>query len=46
VRALQERGVAFLEPAVLADDTQGALTRLVQGVSFELVASHLGGDHA
>jgi 4-hydroxyphenylpyruvate dioxygenase len=46
VRALQERGVAFLEPAVLADDTQGALTRLVQGVSFELVASHLGGEHA
>jgi 4-hydroxyphenylpyruvate dioxygenase len=46
VRALQERGVAFLEPALLTDDTAGALTRLNQGVSFELVASHLGGHHA
>jgi 4-hydroxyphenylpyruvate dioxygenase len=45
VRALQERGLAFLEPAVLSDNTRGALTRLVQGVSFELVASQLGGDH-
>ena len=46
MRALQGRGVAFLEPALPATDAKGALTRLAQGVSFELVASQAGGAHA
>jgi 4-hydroxyphenylpyruvate dioxygenase len=46
VRALQARGVPFLDPAAPADDAKGALTRLVQGVSFELVASQPGDRHA
>jgi 4-hydroxyphenylpyruvate dioxygenase len=46
VRALQARGVPFLDPAAPTEDAKGALTRLVQGVSFELVASQQGGRHA
>ncbi|NIA52394.1 4-hydroxyphenylpyruvate dioxygenase [Massilia sp. TW-1] len=46
VRALQARGVPFLDPTAPTEDAKGALTQLVQGVSFELVASQPGGRHA
>ena len=47
VRELQRRGIVFIDRAPQAPTERGALTQLYRGgVSFELVASDLGGDHA
>lgn len=47
VRELQRRGIVFIDRAPQAPTERGALTQLYRGgVSFELVASSLGGGHA
>nr|WP_315392958.1 4-hydroxyphenylpyruvate dioxygenase [uncultured Duganella sp.] len=47
VRELQRRGIVFIDRAPQAPTERGALTQLYRGgVSFELVASDAGGDHA
>lgn len=47
VRELQRRGIVFIDRAPQAPTERGALTQLYRGgVSFELVASDVGGGHA
>lgn len=47
VRELQRRGIVFIDRAPQAPTERGAVTQLYRGgVSFELVASRLGGAHA
>lgn len=47
VRELQRRGIVFIDRAPQAPTERGALTQLYRGgVSFELVASNVGGGHA
>jgi 4-hydroxyphenylpyruvate dioxygenase len=46
VRALQSRGIVFIDREAAGSSEKGALTQLYKGgVSFELVASHLGDNH-
>jgi 4-hydroxyphenylpyruvate dioxygenase len=46
VRALQGRGIVFIDREPAGSNEKGALTQLYKGgVSFELVASHLGAQH-
>jgi 4-hydroxyphenylpyruvate dioxygenase len=47
VRELQRRGIVFIDRAPQAPSERGAVTQLYRGgVSFELVASGVGGAHA
>lgn len=47
VRELQRRGIVFIDRAPQAPSERGAVTQLYRGgVSFELVASGVGGGHA
>lgn len=46
VRALQQRGIVFIDRAPAQSNERGALTQLYKGgVSFELVVSHLENNH-
>jgi 4-hydroxyphenylpyruvate dioxygenase len=46
VRELRARGIVFIDRAPAGSSDKGALTQLYKGgVSFELVASHLGDKH-
>ncbi|MET0856241.1 MAG: 4-hydroxyphenylpyruvate dioxygenase [Telluria sp.] len=46
VQELKQRGIAFIDRAPAQASDKGALTQLYKGgVSFELVASHLGDKH-
>jgi 4-hydroxyphenylpyruvate dioxygenase len=46
VDQLKQRGIAFIDRAPAQASDKGALTQLYKGgVSFELVASHLGDEH-
>ena len=46
VRALQRRGIVFIDRAPAQSSERGALTQLYKGgVSFELVVSHLENHH-
>jgi 4-hydroxyphenylpyruvate dioxygenase len=46
VNQLKQRGIAFIDRAPAQASDKGALTQLYKGgVSFELVASHLGDKH-
>jgi 4-hydroxyphenylpyruvate dioxygenase len=46
-RELQQRGIVFVDREPAQSSAKGALTQLYKGgISFELVVSHLGGNHA
>lgn len=47
VRALERRGIGFIDRAPVQPNANGALTQLFKGsVSFELVISHMGPEEA